>query len=140
LLFLLSVIGLFTTFCSDSAEVDDFKNLLPYSGSVSQMEPRDKLRNLDIPAVYIDKGAWHGFHLPDNPSDFGGFVGPLIIAQEYSVYFSNNIQKLQLFDVTMNHSRSLSSAKSKQIFSQPDNLVQIFTWDDLSVSLSLSYH
>ncbi|RJY18855.1 cell wall anchor protein [Parashewanella spongiae] len=136
---LLGIIGLFNTFFAFSAEVNDFKSLLPYSGSVSTMEPRDKLRNLEIPAVYIDKGAWHGFHLPEKHSDYGGFVGPLIIAQEFSVYFSNNIQQLQLVDVMLDRPRSLASAKDKQIFSQPDQLSQMFKWDDLMVNISLSF-
>ncbi|QYJ86120.1 hypothetical protein K0I73_18575 [Shewanella mesophila] len=49
-----------------------------------------------IPAVYIDMGAWHGFHLPNEPDYDGRFIGPLFIAQEYSLHLSDSMSRLQL--------------------------------------------
>ena len=115
-----------------------FKDLLPYSGKIKHIEPRDKWRNLEISAAYIDRGAWHGFHLPSDKAEYGSFPGPLIIAQEYSVYFSNNIQQLQLFDGT-GKPRELASAEYQQQYSLPDGLYQEYRWPDLTLKLALNF-
>ncbi|MEZ9819514.1 hypothetical protein AB4238_02650 [Shewanella sp. 10N.286.45.A1] len=50
------------------------------------MEQRDSNKNLSIDSVYVDQGAWHGFHLPNTADYYGSFTGPLFIVQEYSLY------------------------------------------------------
>ena len=132
-------IALISSFFSIAADsTSHFKDLLPYSGKIKQIEPRDKWRNLEIPAAYIDQGAWHGFHLPSDKAEYGSFPGPLIIAQEYSVYFSNNIQQLQLLDGT-GKPRELASAEYQQQYSQPDGLYQEYRWPDLTLKLALNF-
>ncbi|MBM7071099.1 cell wall anchor protein [Shewanella sp. 202IG2-18] len=115
-----------------------FSNLLPYAGKVSSIEPRDSKRNLEIPAVYIDQGAWHGFHLPTAVEDLGSFPGPLIIAQEYSIYFSKNVQQLTVFD-EQGLQRKLSDAPQQKRYSLPNGLYQKYEWPDLKLFVELRF-
>lgn len=57
------------------------------------MEQRDEEGNLSIGSVYVDQGAWHGFHLPNSAEYYGSFTGPLFIAQEYSLHLSDSLQR-----------------------------------------------
>ncbi|NMH66214.1 MGH1-like glycoside hydrolase domain-containing protein [Shewanella salipaludis] len=117
----------------------DFEDLLPYAGTPTAMESRDANGNLRPGAVYVDAGAWHGFHLPDSPAYYGGFTGPLFIAQEYSLYLSDGLQRLSLQDADTGQARELASATGIHIYSRPDGLFQQFDWGDLSLTLGLSY-
>lgn len=49
--------------------------------------------------IFSDRGAWHGYYLPDNKDLYGGFPGPLIIAQEYPINLSKNISKIIIEDL-----------------------------------------
>ncbi|MCL1049778.1 cell wall anchor protein [Shewanella abyssi] len=117
----------------------DYQNLLPYQGVPTSMEQRDSKRNLTIGSVYVDQGAWHGFHLPNSAEYYGSFTGPLFIAQEYSLHLSDSLQRLQLINVTTDEFLSFDSAAKIDIHSQPDGLVQTYTWSDIKVSMKLSY-
>ncbi|MFG3256861.1 trehalase family glycosidase [Streptomyces sp. NPDC048172] len=48
--------------------------------------------------VFADKGAWHAYALPDEKEkkSWGGFAGPLYIAQEYPWWLSDSFSKLRL--------------------------------------------
>lgn len=107
-------------------------NLLDYQGTPQSMEQRDAKGNLLIPAVYTDLGAWHGFHLPADETDFGAFT-PLIIAQEYSVHFSDALQRLALVDRLSGKSWSLAEATKQHIYSVSGSLVQEFQWPTLTL-------
>ncbi|QFU25007.1 cell wall anchor protein [Shewanella eurypsychrophilus] len=120
----------------DSAE---YRDLLPYQGTPISMEERDDKGNLEIGATYVDKGAWHGFHLPDAPEHYGSFTGPLFIAQEYSLHLSDNMMKLGLKNVSTGQTLDFSQAENSQIYSRPDGLYQEFDWPEITVSLSLNY-
>ncbi|RLV60790.1 cell wall anchor protein [Parashewanella curva] len=121
-----------------AAHLSEFRDILPYRGGITTMETRDSNRNLSIPAVYIDQGAWHGFHLPE-PQDYGSFPGPMVIAQEYSVYLSNNLQKFVIEDAQSGKKLDFQTAKEIEVYSQPDGLYQRFQWDDLHLTLSLHF-
>ncbi len=116
-----------------------YHDLLPYQGTPVSMEERDKRGNLNIAATYVDQGAWHGFHLPDTAKYYGGFTGPLFIAQEYSLHLSDSIQQLTLKEAVTGRERDFSTAKQHKIYSRPDGLYQEFDWPDISVSLSLGF-
>lgn len=114
-------------------------NLLDYQGTPQSMEQRDAKGNLLIPAVYTDLGAWHGFHLPADEADFGAFTGPLIIAQEYSVHFSDALQRLALVDRFSGKSWSLAEATKQHIYSVSGSLVQEFQWPTLTLKTQLQF-
>lgn len=117
----------------------EYRDLLPYQGTPVSMEERDEQGNLKIASTYVDKGAWHGFHLPDTPGYYGSFTGPLFIAQEYSLHLSDSMQKLTLEDLITGKVLDFSQAEQSRIYSKPDGLYQEFDWPDISVSLSLNY-
>lgn len=121
------------------AQASEYRDLLNYRGTPSNMEQRDPQGNLTIPAVYMDQGAWHGFHLPDSPAYYGGFTGPLFIAQEYSLHLSDSLQKLQLFSGESGQSVDLAKAEQVEIYSEPWGLVQRFRFKDLELSTTLEY-
>lgn len=136
---LLFIFGFLSVICTATSQtLPPLANLLPYAGAVKNIEPRDKWRNLEIPAVFIDQGAWHGFHLPSNKQDYGSFPGPMIIAQEYSIYFSKNIQQLSLFDEDGSE-RILASAPKQNRYSLPKGLFQQYEWPDLILTTQLQF-
>ncbi|ABZ74668.1 glycoside hydrolase family 37 [Shewanella halifaxensis HAW-EB4] len=122
-----------------SLDSADYQNLLPYQGTPTSMEQRDSNGNLTIGSVYTDQGAWHGFHLPDNADYYGGFTGPLFIAQEYSLHLSDSLQRLQLINIDKDEFIALDSASRIEIYSRPDALVQTFIWSGFQLNLTLSY-
>ncbi len=142
-IYLLGVLLTFTlsiTVCSSvTASSRDYRDLLSYGGTPSSMEQRDQQGNLTIPAVYMDQGAWHGFHLPDTPAYYGSFTGPLFIAQEYSLHLSDSLQKLQLFSGESGQSVDLAKAEQVEIYSEPWGLVQRFRFKDLELTTTLEY-
>lgn len=120
-------------------EAAEYRDLLPYQGTPASMEERDDKGNLKIAAIYVDKGAWHGFHLPDSPQYYGSFTGPLFIAQEYSLHLSDSIQRLVVENAETGQALDFSQAEAHQIYSQPDGLFQRYDWPETSLLLSLSY-
>ncbi|WP_371497164.1 trehalase family glycosidase [Kitasatospora sp. NBC_00374] len=48
--------------------------------------------------VFSDRGAWHAYALPkaDDPAGWGGFSGPLYIAQEYPWWLSRSFSRIRL--------------------------------------------
>ncbi|CAM4183615.1 MGH1-like glycoside hydrolase domain-containing protein [Shewanella aquimarina] len=124
---------------SESSEAFNYRDLLNYRGTPSTMEQRDQQGNLTIPAVYMDLGAWHGFHLPDTPTHYGSFTGPLFIAQEYSLHLSDSLQRLQLISGETGQGVELAKAERVEIYSEPWELVQRFRFKDLELTTTLEY-
>ncbi|MCG9756389.1 cell wall anchor protein [Shewanella insulae] len=121
------------------AQASEYRDLLNYRGIPSTMEQRDPQGNLTIPAVYIDQGAWHGFHLPDSPAYYGDFTGPLFIAQEYSLHLSDSLQRLKLFSGESGETIELTRAEKVEIYSEPWGLVQRFRFRNLELTTTLEY-
>ncbi|NJP82613.1 hypothetical protein HCK01_35945, partial [Streptomyces sp. AA8] len=48
--------------------------------------------------VFADRGAWHAYALPaaGAPGGYGGFTGPLYIAQEYPWWLSTSFSRIRL--------------------------------------------
>ncbi|QTE95145.1 MGH1-like glycoside hydrolase domain-containing protein [Shewanella algae] len=124
--------------CALSLAAGDYDNLLPYQGTPQQAQERDVAGNLKIPAVYMDMGAWHGYHLPDDPAFYGSFTGPLIIAQEYSLHLAPSLQHLSVLELSTGQAKSFAEAE-RRLFSRPDGLYQEYRWKDLSLSTRLYF-
>jgi putative isomerase len=83
----------------------------------------------------FDLGSWHGYLLPADSGDYGGFPGPMIVAEEYSVYLARQLDQLTRVD-TAGIALPLSRARA-QIESRAGVLRQEFRFDDLELHLAL---
>lgn len=86
----------------------------------------------------FDLGAWHGFLLPDHESAYGAFTGPMIIAQEYSLFIAGTLEKLSIVDKNSHKAFNFSTAE-KQIYSMPGELIQQYQFDSIIVQFNLRY-
>lgn len=110
-------------------------DLLPYQGVPDSAESRDARGNLSIPAVYTDRGAWHGFHLPDE-RHAGSFPGPLIIAQEYSLHLASAIEAVS---ISRDGTPLPGEQAQLQTQSLPWGLFQRLRWPGTELEMSLEY-
>lgn len=119
-------------------------SVLDRSGTPTAMRMLDDAGNQQFNPLF-DRGAWHGFLQPsqrstpkptDPPAQFGGFTGPMIIAEEYAVYLATQLEQLQLVD----EQGPLDYAKASVQFSSPaGRLEQRYRWPTLQLTLSLDF-
>ncbi len=115
----------------------NFHNLIDRFGSPTQFRHFDKYGNQRFNPVF-DLGAWHGFLLPDQDYNLGSFTGPLLIAQEYSVFFAEKLEQLAIFDDNLNQPVNFAQAK-KTLYSFPGGLYQQYQFAKFSVNLTLEF-
>lgn len=87
---------------------------------------------------FVDMGAWHAHYLPtyEDSSVWGGFTGPLYIAEEYGVYLSKAFAILDLYA----DDEKIDLSKSKASFiSIPGGLLQNYSLDNLDISEELIF-
>lgn len=77
-----------------SKERKQFVNSLDYSGAPASAQPEE----FHILTPFSDLGAWHAHYLPSSTdkTTWGGFTGPLYIAEEYGLYLSKAFAVLSL--------------------------------------------
>jgi len=112
-------------------------NVIDRTGSPTAMKDYDKYANQRFNPLF-DLGSWHGFMLPDTPQYYGGFTGPMIIAQEYSLNLAAQLDRLSLFNTQSNKAYDLSRA-DVTIGNSPGQLSQKYVFDDLTLSLKLHF-
>ena len=127
----------FCLFASSAFSSENLKDSLNHFGEPNYVKVFDDYRNQKFSPMF-DLGAWHGFLLPEQPKNYGSFTGPMVIAQEYGVYLSRNLEKLILKDQISGKVYDFSSAKS-EIYSTSGTLFQQFEFNDLIVSLKLTF-
>lgn len=86
---------------------------------------------------FSDMGAWHGYYLHDLEATdlYGGFAGPVIIAEEYPVNLSDAISKI----VVSSQDGSvydLTEASVDAVY-YPGRLVQSYEFDEFLLKLEL---
>lgn len=107
------------------------------SGQVSSFKDFDQYGNQQLNPLF-DLGSWHGFTQPSAASFYGGFTGPMIIAQEYPINLANQLDKLTINNSENNKQYSFESAKTKfETF--PGQLVQHYEFNDFSLLLTLQF-
>lgn len=87
---------------------------------------------------FVDMGAWHAHYLPTYQDNtvWGGFTGPLYIAEEYGVYLSKAFAILDLYA----DDQRVDLSKSKASFiSIPGGLLQNYSLDNLDISQELIF-
>ena len=114
----------------------EYPSTLDHFGVPEQARPDS---NMDL-TPFTDNGAWHGYALPseDDTSLFGGFTGPLYIAQEYAWFLSEEFTQLALTDEGTGDAIPLSEA-DPDIESYPGLLEQELTLDGLTITLRLRF-
>lgn len=91
--------------------------------------------------VFSDNGAWHGYYLPKFEDEhlYGGFLGPLIIAEEYPVNLSEYISKIRIFNVDTNKYYNLKYSENTELNYYPGKLFQKYSLNDFVLELELIF-
>ena len=71
------------------AATSNTSNIIDRTGSPKQHKEYDKYQNQRFNPLF-DLGAWHGFLLPEKKSTYAAFTGPMVIAEEYSLFIAEN--------------------------------------------------
>lgn len=116
---------------------NQYQNVIDRSGTPLQFRDFDSYANLKYNPL-LDLGAWHGFLLPASDSEWGGFTGPMVIAEEYSLFFASELDKLTLSDES-GRAFPLTSASKQALYAIPGALVQRFEFDPFTLELELRY-
>ncbi len=115
-----------------------YNNIIDISGTPSidmyDDEENNKINN------FSDLGAWHGYYQPSkkDKSLYGGFTGPVIIAEEYPINLGKSISRLSIINKENNKTYDLSSADAEFNYI-PGKMEQIYNLDDISLKLELIY-
>ncbi|MFE7463483.1 trehalase family glycosidase [Streptomyces sp. NPDC057499] len=111
-----------------------YADVLDLHGTPTTAEPGEGEDNNPV-NVFADQGAWHAYALPKTgeTDTYGGFTGPLYIAQEYPWWLSGSFSRIRLTE----HGRPLDLAGggAPRFTSLPGRLVQSY---DLGRGLSLA--
>lgn len=88
---------------------------------------------------FSDLGAWHGYYLHQQEAQelYGGFAGPVIIAEEYPVNLSGAVSRLKIFDA--NGQEYCWQPEQAEGIYYPGRLVQRYESDVLALTLELVY-
>jgi len=113
------------------------RNAIDRTGTPKQHKDYDKYQNQKF-NPFLDLGAWHGFLLPDNKSSYGAFTGPMIIAQEYSLFIADKLEQLSITDKQTGKKLDFSTAKQR-IYSQPGALIQHYSFSQFNLTLVLRF-
>ncbi|WP_372405183.1 trehalase family glycosidase [Streptomyces luteireticuli] len=90
--------------------------------------------------VFADRGAWHAYALPkaDAPGGYGGFTGPLYIAQEYPWWLSTSFSRIRLSE--NGRALDLAGGGPPRFISRPGSLLQTYDLGGgLRLTLDLRY-
>ena len=122
---------------SVNASNTSYADVINRFGSPEKMKDYDKYGNQKFSPL-LDMGSWHGFLLPDKDSLLGSFTGPMIIAEEYSLFLAESLEQLSITNQNSGKQYDFAKAK-KQLNSLPGSLKQSYIFCDLKLELSLSF-
>ncbi|RFU37424.1 glycoside hydrolase, partial [Actinomadura logoneensis] len=109
-----------------------YANVLDMRGTPTASEPPE-FNDIN---VFSDRGAWHAYALPEDAAAYGGFTGPLYIAQEYPWWLSKAFSRIRLSE--NGRAIDLSAAKPK-LSALPGLLRQVYELDGLRLTLELRF-
>lgn len=89
---------------------------------------------------FSDMGAWHGYYLHEKDATqlYGGFAGPVFIAEEYPINLTDSINKINLVNVATKEKIDLTKAETTEIY-YPGHLEQVYDMEDLTLTLKLIF-
>ncbi|PKG86239.1 alpha-glucosidase [Colwellia sp. 75C3] len=120
-----------------SATTSNTSNVIDRAGTPKQHKEYDKYQNQRFNPLF-DLGAWHGFLLPEKQNTYAAFTGPMIIAQEYSLFIAEKLEQLTITDLANKQVLDLSLAKISRI-SKPGELQQTFSFEKFTLELNLHF-
>ncbi|MFI7007805.1 MGH1-like glycoside hydrolase domain-containing protein [Streptomyces sp. NPDC050145] len=117
----------------------DYADVLDLHGTPAAAEAGDADDNNPV-GVFADRGAWHAYSLPDagDRAGYGGFGGPLYIAQEYPWWLSRSFSRMRLTED--GRTLALDAGGTPRFTSLPGRLTQEYDLGDgLRLSLELRF-
>lgn len=121
----------------DGIAAGQFDNIINRFGQPKKSKDYDKYQNQKFNPL-LDLGAWHGYLLPKDKAAYGTFTGPMIIAQEYSLFIAEQLEKITISDLSTGVDLAFSNAK-QTIKSKPGLLIQRYEFEEFTVELSLRF-
>lgn len=129
-----------TRAAENTKPLTDFGNVLDVTA-----DPKEKIYGTYSTNEYnnfSDMGAWHGYYLHQKTATdlYGGFAGPVIIAEEYPINLSDSINKINLEKVTAqgNEKIDLTKATTNEVY-YPGRLEQTYDLAELTLKLKLIF-
>ncbi|MFD9905397.1 glycoside hydrolase, partial [Streptomyces sp. NPDC059063] len=118
-----------------SAAPSSYENVLDLQGVPKAAETGE----FNPVNVFADRGAWHAYALPSasDPSTYGGFTGPLYIAQEYPWWLSKSFSRIRLKEA--GKAIDLAAGGAPRLTSLPGLLRQSYRLDGLRLTLELRF-
>uniref|UniRef100_UPI0032216CC1 hypothetical protein n=1 Tax=Intrasporangium sp. TaxID=1925024 RepID=UPI0032216CC1 len=113
-----------------------YRDVVDRTGSPRAFREFDRVGN-QVFNPLLDQGAWHGFTLPAEPDEYGGFTGPMVISEEYSLFFAHELDQLSVR--ADGRPVDLAAARSHEVFAIPGALVQRYDLDRFAIELELRY-
>ncbi|MFJ8952953.1 MGH1-like glycoside hydrolase domain-containing protein [Streptomyces sp. NPDC102381] len=112
----------------------DYADVLDLHGTPKAALPGDAEDNNAI-STFSDRGAWHSYALPKvgDRAAYGGFSGPLYIAQEYPWWLSKSFSRMRLSEG--GRTLDLAAGGAPRFTSKPGRLLQSY---DLGRGLTLT--
>ena len=118
-----------------SARGDSYADVLDLHGVPAAAEPA----TVSEINVFADRGAWHAYALPKvgDTAAYGGFSGPLYIAQEYPWWLSKTFSKIRLSE--NGRVIDLAAAGKPVLTALPGLLRQTYDLNGLRLTLELRF-
>ncbi|GAA0587243.1 MGH1-like glycoside hydrolase domain-containing protein [Streptomyces crystallinus] len=116
-----------------------YDDVLDLRGAPAAALPGDAKDNNPV-NVFADQGAWHAYALPlaDKPEGYGGFTGPLYIAQEYPWWLSTSFSRIRLSE--QGRALDLAAGGEPRFTARPGSLLQAYDiGGGLGLTLELRY-
>ncbi|KGJ90395.1 alpha-glucosidase [Colwellia psychrerythraea] len=119
------------------ATTSNTSDVIDRAGTPTQHKEYDKYQNQRFNPLF-DLGAWHGFLLPEQKNNYAAFTGPMVIAEEYSLFIAEKLEQLTLTDLANKKVLDFSQAKISRT-SKPGELQQSFVFKQLTLELNLHF-
>ena len=129
--------GLIYGLLFSKAHANDYANIINRTGTPSMMKDYDSYGNQRFNPLF-DNGSWHGFLLPERSNSYGAFTGPMIIAEEYSLFLADKLEQLTIINRDNQQPIDLSITKVTTK-SLPGKLYQHYQLSELTLTLELHF-
>ena len=119
------------------ATTNNTSDVIDRAGTPKQHKDYDKYQNQRFNPLF-DLGSWHGFLLPEQENTYAAFTGPMVIAEEYSLFIAEKLELLTIKDLSRKENLDFSKAKIERT-SSPGQLQQKFVFKELTLDLTLHF-